>query len=185
VDIKTMQRRATTEKRINFVHGWNRIMHRDLKPGNVFLTWKDGLGVDVCLYPTVILADFGCCVTDSDVHAGRAQGPAHHSGITPEFAPPETPAHTEASEVYGLGLGLVLHCLGRMRDVPDPTRTVRELFPLPVSLKITQIGVKQLLRREPNLRPIINDLPAEVWTEYTKWRRTRSDDGRKLPDWAF
>jgi serine/threonine protein kinase len=182
-DNATMQKCASNLKRVDTVPGWNRIVHRDLKLDNIFLTWADR--TDNCLYPKVVIGDFGCCISVNDINTGRARGYHRTSGGTPAWDPPEAPAADEKSDAYQLGL--ILHCLARMISRPFLSCTDRAEQPLPAILRDPGLSsiVKKLLRKDPHRRPTWNDLPALMWIAYSEWRKNRKNDGEKLPFWAF
>ncbi|KAF1944417.1 kinase-like protein, partial [Clathrospora elynae] len=145
---------------------WNSILHCDIKPGNVFLTWANGRPADPCAYPTAVLGDFGCSATEEHARAG-----AHcHGRITPCFAPPEFPlGYHERGDVYMLGL--TIHCLAMMRNTPRSKSTERELHPLQglfgdSSLKALLMNC---LNHKPAKRPAPGHLPMLVMQVHGKW----------------
>jgi serine/threonine protein kinase len=163
---------------------WNCIVHRDIKPDNLFLTWTDSAGGDKCQYPMVVVGDFGLCTSLEEIDAGRAS-PTETSGYTPDFITPEYPKFCPRSDVYQLGLAV--HCLARMSRTPDMSRPLGSDHPLPrryASAELQNLLV-MCLKRDPNKRPQPSDLPALVWTGYKAWRKARKDDGDLLPRWAF
>ena len=93
------------------------IVHRDVKPSNVFVTEEDG-------QPCVKLLDFGVAkLIEADPDAGLTQtGLAH---LTPEYAAPEQVeggAITAATDVYALGVLLYELLAGqRPYEIPRPT----------------------------------------------------------------
>ncbi|KXT14924.1 hypothetical protein AC579_3058 [Pseudocercospora musae] len=103
---------------------WDTMCHLDLKPCNIFLHRSGGLGGQT----KVILADFGCCVSLSDIEGGREGAIAQPCG-TPVWYPPEGDVRKPKS--YGTKtdmwqLGATIHVLCRMRidrypPVPDRT----------------------------------------------------------------
>ncbi|KAF2492240.1 kinase-like protein, partial [Lophium mytilinum] len=88
---------------------WDSILHRDIKPGNIFLTDTGGL------YPRSVLGDFGCGISMSDITTGLAKN-EQVSRQARAFSPPECPKYDRRSDVYQLGL--VIHCLARLLRVP-------------------------------------------------------------------
>lgn len=156
---------------------WDRIYHRDIKPDNVFLTWN--VQRDGGVYPTVVLGDFGCSISDYELSAG----PTNKAG-TPCFASPEF--HTQSSsDVYSLGL--VLHCLATMRN--EPIRSLTKLETEPLQKRHGSTGLDRELRhclsRDPDYRTHPGELPCLVFQSYKSWRKHRGEDGKRLPDWAF
>lgn len=173
--------RAVVGKNARTVAGWNSIMHRDIKASNVFLTWGPGGGVDE-VYPRVVLADFGCAVSTRDVERGTPIA----MGGDEAFAPPETRQRwfSEKSDVWGVGL--VVHCLVLMSQVPVGSAREREGSPFGecrVGRALTKV-VAGCLRREARNRWGPGELPRVVWSGYTEWQRG-GGRGRALPAWAF
>ncbi|KAI4145628.1 MAG: hypothetical protein L6R39_003748, partial [Caloplaca ligustica] len=82
--------------------GWQPIVHRDIKPDNVFL--KLAPAATTNQYPDIILGDFGLATTtlETGSKGGRFVG-------TPQWQPPELPIHTTASDVWSVGA--IIHCL--------------------------------------------------------------------------
>ncbi|KAJ4293308.1 hypothetical protein N0V90_008590 [Kalmusia sp. IMI 367209] len=160
--------------------GWDAIMHRDIKPDNILLTWK---GAET-QYPTVVLADFGCSVVSSDVVSDEM------TAFTKAFAAPEAPKYTETSDVYSLGLSVC--CLAGLKDVPN--RDYSGLRGDAAKLYGNHINyvLRKCLERDHRNRPSALELPSLVARENAKAREKieeRSKGGNirreKLPDWAF
>ncbi|KAL8870629.1 MAG: hypothetical protein Q9174_003371 [Haloplaca sp. 1 TL-2023] len=79
---------------------WHKVVHRDIKPDNVFLTMQPGQ-----TYPTIVLGDFGLATlqhTTCPPHAGIIRG-------TPVWQPPELPLHTAYSDIWSVGA--IIHYL--------------------------------------------------------------------------
>ena len=106
IDRYCNQNRLTIEERVRlfitvcqavqFAH-YNLVIHRDLKPGNIFIT-DDG---------TVKLLDFGIAKVFSEEQELPALTRTGNYALTPEFAAPEQIRNqhiTTATDVYALGL---------------------------------------------------------------------------------
>ena len=70
--------------------GWMRIIHRDIKPDNLFLRKPITRGAP---YPDIVLGDFGFATTK----------PFSESIAVAEFAPPEMPYCSHKGDVWSLG----------------------------------------------------------------------------------
>ncbi|CAF9920989.1 G2-specific serine/threonine protein kinase [Imshaugia aleurites] len=75
---------------------WRRIVHRDIKPGNVFLRRKLTSANPV---PQIVLGDFGLATLDGLTYGGG----------TDEWIGPEIPVMTKETDVWGLGA--IIHAL--------------------------------------------------------------------------
>ena len=71
---------------------WRPVIHRDLKPPNIFLKQRFND------YPDIILGDFGHAADTS------ADDYKPHGGGTPEWEPPERPLMTEKADIWALGV---------------------------------------------------------------------------------
>ena len=137
------------------------LIHRDLKPGNIMLTRRDGANGAL----EVKVIDFGLAKAVSD--RGNEMDLTHGAFIgTPAFASPEQFSGAAAdarSDIYSLGATLWYALTG---EVPCAGRTIDEIrrcqaeLPLPIEkLKARQVpqSVIQLLRRilaiDPAERP--------------------------------
>jgi serine/threonine protein kinase len=179
-DVKTARERAHAGKLIYEVNGWNPITHMDIKPANIFMTNDGSSGFETAPFPTMILGDFGCSKSTSDIVAGVAR--LHRlSGETPEFAPPESPGWSDRGDVYMLGL--TIHCLGRMSNLPDVVGHY-ELSPRYGDENLRKL-IKRCIKTDSRERPSAYELPAMVYTGYRAWRKARGDDGARLPRWAL
>lgn len=87
------------------------IIHRDIKPENILLSYpRHGrhatMEAEDCLYPSIVLADFGLSVL-------------HHDGWcvgTDMWQPPETPYHSAKSDVWSVGA--IVHALAAHGQPP-------------------------------------------------------------------
>jgi NIMA (never in mitosis gene a)-related kinase len=180
--------RAMAGRRVNHrVRGWKPMIHRDLKPANIFMTWDEPHNADGgYVYPTVKIGDFGCCIRGSDVAVGGMNmNPMLLTHSELAFDPPE-PTYSEVGDLYACGL--VLHCLGLMRQVPYGPVTRRARTPFGDGSGASQelrSRVQDCLMPNPNDRPSPQDLPMVVWEGHKTWRRGRRDHGQPLPSWAL
>ena len=89
---------------------WRPIVHRDVKPENIFLRSPINPRVKG-QQPHFLLADFGLATTQ--IGSKEIVG-------TPEFLPPEGPVGTEAADVWGLGA--VVHAMAHENAPPIAPR---------------------------------------------------------------
>ncbi|KAI4635168.1 uncharacterized protein J4E87_000118 [Alternaria ethzedia] len=167
------------------VRGWNAIRHRDLKPANILLTWSSTLAGDTMnSYPTVVLCDFGCSVKSTDISL-KNQAAKLLDWVDVAFEPPES-TYSERGDIYALGL--ILLCLGQMRQRPNMDVLDPECDPLGYSnyfqLELGSL-VGECLEPDPSDRPKQEILPVVVWEGYQEWRSYSGGDGKPLPKWAF
>ncbi|ORY19209.1 kinase-like domain-containing protein [Clohesyomyces aquaticus] len=157
---------------------WNVIHHRDIKPGNIFLSAEPGR-----TYPRAVLGDFGCSLMLWDVgpHGTRCLT----SRQAPAFAPPESPGYSNGGDVYQLGL--VMHCLARLTQVPDYDTAFLRARPVPSREYSDRLAcvVKGCLKRRPEERMRAGDLPIWVYEQRNRWRMGNGGRVRNpLPGWA-
>ena len=121
------------------------VLHRDLKPGNIFLV--PGEGPNLC---RAVVTDFGLALPLSE-DSSRSVTPATGSGIlgTPAYMSPEQLENgplTPASDIYALGLVMYHMATGALpskdetlfvmaarrlsEEIPSPRRFVPEIDPL-------------------------------------------------------
>jgi serine/threonine protein kinase len=178
------RRRALESKRVKAnAEGWNCVLHRDIKPGNIFMTWDRGPSLDQdTVYPRILLGDFGTAVTVNDLNT---QNLDMIGGADSNFEAPG-PRFGKRRDLYGVGL--VIHCLATMRQLPVPSSTMLAQDPLgPTSQASDELlkRVRHCLERDPRERPPLRDLPAYVAKGFKAWRAGREDNGQPLPSWAF
>ncbi|KAL8786133.1 MAG: hypothetical protein Q9195_008337 [Heterodermia aff. obscurata] len=111
---------------------WPYILHRDIKPDNILLKstsgGRDSREGSSSGYPTVVLADFGCCTQkhenqynpreDRDVVAG-----------TFVWQGPEFPEHTTRGDVWTLGL-IILSLCNQLKHFAQSPRPENSISPL-------------------------------------------------------
>jgi serine/threonine protein kinase len=175
----TTRRRAKEGKSVDTLDGWNHIIHRDIKPDNLFLTWNAMRDGSICHYPNVVLGDFGLCTSSADIDSGRASAYMHNEG-TPGFAPPEAPQFRVRGDTYQLAL--TIQCLAGMLDRPDNGAHV---LPRVYRCRYLKNLLIDCLRTNPENRPMPHDLPKLVHRGWMAWRNSRRDDGKRLPTWVF
>lgn len=99
------------------VKDWNALWHLDIKPCNVFLSTSGQRGP----YPRIVLGDFGCAVSASDILEGR-EDPQRQPAITRGWEPEEYGRYYGSRTDIFMMSGVV-HCLARMQPVkPDRHR---------------------------------------------------------------
>ncbi|KAK5714741.1 hypothetical protein LTR17_017059 [Elasticomyces elasticus] len=126
---------ASLSKALHFIHTgidvgnafrnepkqWNTLCHLDIKPLNIFFSYKGGKNG----YPRLVLGDFGSATTWCDIQSGQAERTVQLRG-TPSWMPPEC----KKSELggfdghYGIptdvfGLGAVVQALCRLLTAPQ------------------------------------------------------------------
>lgn len=85
---------------------WNHILHRDIHPGNIFLS-PTAAGQ----YPVVTLADFGCGIDNAKYAEDRAHGVGVlQSRFHQSYVSPEAPYSRSKSDIYQVGLVIVSLC---------------------------------------------------------------------------
>jgi serine/threonine protein kinase len=171
-DALTVRQCAAAGQIVSPKRGWSPIIHRDVKPSNVFLTWHDALNVDTCPYPTVLMGDFGCAVTARDTGVGAVL-----PGNDGEFAP-EWPSYSEYVDVYALALMVV--CIEWIKQRPPRENPLNGW-----ASEGMDMVLKKCLAKEQRARPAPGELPKYVWRGYQMWCRGRRNFGSKLPDWAL
>ncbi|KAH7396315.1 kinase-like domain-containing protein [Pyrenochaeta sp. MPI-SDFR-AT-0127] len=184
-DPLTTQENARAGRSVPRKPGWNYVIHHDLKPSNIFMTMRYPLGANRRSdFPTCLIGDFGCSVSLADIHSGQG-GTRVLPLQDPAFNPPEAPSFDEKGDVYGIGL--IIHCLALLQQVPTPSQTMRERAPLQnlYASEGLNTTISSCLIRDLRLRPSPQDLPMLVWRHYQAWRRSRHDGGQPLPGWAF
>ncbi|KAA6413331.1 MAG: hypothetical protein FRX48_03077 [Lasallia pustulata] len=90
--------------------GWVGVVHRDVKPDNIFLSRGSHRP-----FPRVVLGDFGCAIR-ADIRG--FEGMEYHN-IDPYWDPPETPSFGYYRDMWGLGA--VIQALCRL-DGPAGSR---------------------------------------------------------------
>ncbi|ORY18056.1 kinase-like domain-containing protein [Clohesyomyces aquaticus] len=81
------------------------ILHRDIKLANIFITYRHSSRDRRIM---VKLGDFRCAISAQDRDNGHSR--VGLSRYTPEFATPENPRYSDASDVFQLGIVMVCLC---------------------------------------------------------------------------
>jgi serine/threonine protein kinase len=148
---------------------WNYVYHRDLHPGNIFITGNRDTGLHV------VLGDFGSAVSRDWVDGYRVNMQAVAFGI------PETHMNP-FSDIYQIGLDIVAMCRLTYRPLPivRPVRGggPRQLAGTRYSDTLNRL-VGRCLQTSPNGRPSIKSLRAELWRLHGN-RRSSCYDSRRL-----
>jgi serine/threonine protein kinase len=136
-------------------HGWKTICHLDIKPQNVFLSNSDRRRS----YPRIVLGDFGCATSRSDIYYGMAHPRVQEAG-TPSWYPPECDARVVGSKntCYGPAsdtycLAATIQALGRRIDVPDKSRLGTNWAVGSSYSQMLNVSVGQMSARNYNDRP--------------------------------
>lgn len=161
------------------VRTWVPMIHCDLKPSNVFLTWNDPLGADARSgYPTAVIGDFGVAAINGRPSAGGDRS----------FASPEVWSRRCSDKTNVWGVGIIIHCLVMISQSPYGSSAERERRPfgrLDVSVGL-DILTRRCLSQYPAKGPGAHELPRIVWDCYKHWRRERRGErGTPLPEWAI
>jgi serine/threonine protein kinase len=169
-DADTVRRLAASGRAVPVRRCWARVVHRDVKPSNIFMTWDAAAPP----YPTLLLSDFGCAVARVDVAE-----PALPVGDV-EFAPPEFPAYSDKGDVWALAMSVV--CVGWMRQGPPPGSPLGDW-----ASKALNVVLRMCLRGEEGERLGPCEAPREVWRGWRIWMEGRDacDSGNALPGWAL
>ncbi|KAI4195071.1 MAG: hypothetical protein LQ350_007402 [Teloschistes chrysophthalmus] len=108
---------------------WQPIVHRDIKPDNVFLHHTRGQTG----YTDAILADFGLATT-------RLVSSKHAFIGTPMYQPPQLPTHTVASDIWAVGATIHFLCTG----LPPLVVQDKKLDPRPSTFYDTDPSVRKV-----------------------------------------
>ncbi|KAF2448351.1 kinase-like protein [Karstenula rhodostoma CBS 690.94] len=146
---------------------WNYVYHRDLHPGNIFITGRRDTGLHV------VLGDFGSAVSRAWGDGARVHMQAVDFGI------PES-CMNDTSDIYQIGLVIIAMCRLTYRPLAlvRPTRGARErLLAGPQYSDALNRLVERCLRTNPGDRVGVLDLRAELRREYY---RASCHDRREL-----
>ena len=149
---------------------WDCICHLDIKPGNVFLTRRQKKGE----FSRVVLGDFGCAVTKSDINAGKANRIGQTRGTDGWFPPESVPSLTGTSNGrYGKPsdiwqVGAVVQAMCRLLVEPDMDLVViNRACGSSYSRELNRM-VKWMMDPDPSKRPSVRELAFEVRREMEK-----------------
>lgn len=95
---------------------WKPVIHRDMKPANVFLTWPHGRNT----YPDVLLGDFGLAAVRTDPGFDFKS----HGGSY-EWQPPEAPTASTCGDVWALGAIIHACCHNGLPPIKPMPRDFR------------------------------------------------------------
>ncbi len=161
----------------------NRVLHRDLKPGNVLVLERDGAGACVAKISDFGISRFGALDESGDVNVDGATISAPvSSGVrdltqtgplmgTPHYMPPEAwhgPARHPSADVFSFGVLAYEALTGRSPFVVPPVLLVRAGQPIPAPVAPDGVSadlasfVLACLRVEPSERPGARDIVASL-----------------------
>lgn len=163
--------------------GFQPIVHRDIKPPNIFLRLDRNSG-----YPDLVLADFGCATTK--VRSGNT----YQIG-TPMYQPPELPIHSPQGDVWSLGACIHIMATGSppIKGVPKKWKgKTSEWFDEPSArlvANLTKFGYSRhldeamytVMRTDPSKRLVGKDLVKRVRRGDEDW----GGKGAVLAKWAL
>lgn len=179
-DAFSKAKRGQPLNRVDKKSGWEEIVHCDIKPANLFLTWRN----PISQYPTVVLGDFGCSIGETSRH----QAGHRMDAFTRGFAPPEAPDYSGTSDIYTLAL--TVHCAALLRLLPYGDSGVLRRSPLADGRAGYGPTLERLLCRMLN-RNVVNR-PDAFYAPYLVWRERIASKGERdssgyaqLPKWAF
>ncbi|KAK7181078.1 G2-specific protein kinase nim-1 [Paraphaeosphaeria sporulosa] len=150
--------------------GWNWIYHRDLHPGNVFITGRRDSGLHV------VLGDFGSAVSSTWGDGARVRMQAVDFGI------PERLMNC-TSDLYQIGLNIVAMCRLTFRPLAfvRPARGGRERLVAGAEYSDALNGlVGRCLRTKPEERISVKALRAALYREAFENKRASRYDHREL-----
>lgn len=147
------------------------LVHRDLKPDNVFLEPPPSPGAE----ERVVVVDFGLAFIDGAGDIGRLTREGHVTG-TPDYCSPEQSLGTRVgppSDVYALGVMLFEMLTGRVPfqgsyveklaqhvyGLPPPIESVRPDITVP---RLLDELVRSMLAKDPGARPTAAEVRAAL-----------------------
>jgi serine/threonine protein kinase len=172
-DAKTARDYASNGRKIPMKHGWHSIIHRDMKPSNIFMTYYDPLDMNTTTFPNLMIGDFGCSKGASD----RVDPPPNDVA----FAPPEgTLRGNPEVDVFSLALSLI--CLYRRMQTPPRSDHLKGMG----ASDGLHMVLATSLQADPHKRPDPQQLPLIVCMGYREWRarQRRGFVPARLPSWA-
>ena len=140
---------------VNFLHK-NKLLHRDLKPGNILIT-KEG---------EVKLTDFGCCI--------QIEKEEKNLCGTPQYIAPEvirTKKYNEKSDIWSLGILLYEMLYGAVPFTGDTIEKILENILINDVILDSSISsdANELLRkmtdRDPTKRITIDNIVKSSWVK--------------------
>ncbi|KAK4970524.1 G2-specific serine/threonine protein kinase [Elasticomyces elasticus] len=147
---------------------WTAVIHRDIKPMNIFLRWPSpGFDPLRANLPDIVLGDFGTAAHQHDIATAtgtsgnyppeiRAEMAARHAGATWTPPPSSRPPMTAACDVWCLAA--TLFAMATLQQVPaNPPRVDEDVFG-----SLIAECIASCLRAEPEARPSALDLVRGV-----------------------
>jgi serine/threonine protein kinase len=143
------------------VRNWNTICHLDIKPPNVFLSNSGRTNS----HPRIVLGDFGCSVSQSDIVVGEAH-PRIQAAGTPGFFPPESESRS-GEQRYGPSsdmwmLGATVQALARRLGTPDKltlpgSRPLGSSYGRTINCLVSHASARNF-RERPNAQQLVREI---------------------------
>ncbi|KAI9765707.1 MAG: hypothetical protein M1835_007331 [Candelina submexicana] len=178
--------RAATNGETTGADGWTQVLHRDIKPGNIFLQ-APRLRQDrnPGTYPVAKLGDFGLAIHENHPRFR----PSREETGTPGWLPPEYPNFGQRGDVWALGAVVQTLCSPERSPegvddqlISDHEWNEREWFPAGRAYGVEMNEAVGLAMEENKTnRPYARDLAVRVWN----FRQRVGNAYEPLPFWAM
>lgn len=164
---------------------YNYTVHGDIKPQNLFLEINDG-----GTFPTVVLGDFGACLTRYQLREMHRRGQARRPmRLTPAYTAPEARDHTGIfSDVFSLGV-IILQLIGGWNS--QPVTTAAQLDRIETRAYSSQLNrmLRATLALDFNQRirscDLVTQLDSAMMETVAAGKIKSPDQDVSLPEWAL